>query len=305
MGYRQRIYEYLRATAPAQVTNAELALRLGIPWHANAYRATRKLRQQGLIQAERRGRQWLFYCAEEGRRVKSFEPIAPDTLRYREGSRACQARWLVPLLATSEGRTWFLEALRCPVEATEGRKARVCHFHRPLRDIIAQDLERCNELSEESDGFIVFYNELFGLPDDCGIGRVWKSRRTGRLRLPGLGGKDGWNAALRRKHIGDKRLRRRAAEVHRLAAARVDAMLMTTSHIVLVLCSHGRSLKTEELAEQRMLGGLLERRLGKQYYLACVVDDVQQLGTMEICCVTWDQIEEWFRQKRHAIRIAD
>ena len=291
MKYEERIQAYLRSIAPDGATNGEIARQLNIRWHASVYRATQCLMDKGSLRGEREGREWTFF-AEEIKQAQ-FQPVEAYSLEINRAKRSWQTRWLVPLLERPEGRAWFLDRLRCPCSPAEARAADVSHFCLPLRDLFEEDYLRCRGHQENEERFVAYFNDLFGLPEDCGIMQVWRTARKGRMRLPVAAGKAGWSDKLLSKQIAHTRFRRRARHARTLLQTECDVMLLMDDHVLLAMCVHRGSLPHKEYALYRRLAGSLELRLGKSFRLGAVVDEAKQLGALEVARVCWREIAAW------------
>ena len=318
MTQAERVLAHLRAIAPQGAGSRELLDVLGLRWHASVYRATRKLLAQGAVRGERRGRAWVFFALpgqdaappqdvpavaaeatkEEAITVLPAAPARPAvfqpqeclTWRLNRSARSWQARYIVPLLAQPEGRAWFVRRLgsTCPPEAAA--TGEVWHFTYPLRDLFLADLASVRGQREAEEGFIAYYNDLFGLPADCGIAEVWRKTPGGPLRCPTEGKDGGWSDRILEAKLHDRRLRRRARNARRLMEAEADVLLITERYLVLVLCLLGEPLTERRFKEQRRLAGALEYRLRRQHYLAAVVEAPEQLGAASMPYLHWTDL---------------
>ena len=88
----------------------------------------------------------------------------------------------------------------------------------PLRDIFTADYYKCRGTPHLEDQFIVYYNHLFGLPEDFGVEQVWRTAPGGEIRHPGGGGRTGWYDDFLQERIPDPDLHRRARNVRRMLA---------------------------------------------------------------------------------------
>ncbi|NLG51307.1 MAG: hypothetical protein GX552_14460 [Chloroflexi bacterium] len=291
MTVQERIYQHLQNIAPRAVSNREIGHDLQIPWPGTVYNATRTLLNRGLIVGERRGREWVFSALPS----PPFRPVESFGWNTSADARSFQVHWLAPVLATPQGRAWFLERLRCPTSTQAAHDGQVSHFCHPLHNLFQQDLAACQGDRQQEDRLIAYYNDLFGLPADCGIEQVWRSPRKGRLRLPYQRGAWGWTDKLLRKHIAVDRYRRRARRVGALMRAEVDALLLTEYHVVLVTCLHAQTLSEQSHALQRRLAGVLEHRMGRMFHLGAVVDHRDQLGIVHLPYILWEDVQSWHR----------
>jgi len=296
MTVQERIYQHLRGIAPQAITNREIGHALQIPWPGTVYNATRALLGRGLIAGERRGREWAFSARVD---KLPFQPAHSFTWESSADGRGFQVHWLAPVLAAPQGRAWFLERLRCPCSMEAAYRGQVSHFCHPLPNLFQQDLLSCQGDQQQEDRLTSYYNDLFGLPADCGIERVWRSPRKGRLRLPYQQGAAGWSDKLLRKHIPVDRYRRRARRVGALMQAEVDVLLLTEYHVVLVTCLYAETLSEQDHALQRRLAGMLEHRLGRMFHLGAVVDHRDQLGILNLPYILWEDVQDW--HKNHSV----
>ena len=71
MDNSERVLKCLREICPDWATNAQLTAVAGVSSHQGVFQVTRRLAEEGLIQAEQRGRKWFF-------RVLSASPDPPS-----------------------------------------------------------------------------------------------------------------------------------------------------------------------------------------------------------------------------------
>lgn len=83
---KDRILNYLQSIAPERVTNSDIREETDVRPHQQVFQITQKLRQSGVIQAARRGREWVFWIDEPG-----TKPAAPRTRRERKRPAATQS----------------------------------------------------------------------------------------------------------------------------------------------------------------------------------------------------------------------
>jgi len=58
---KDRILGYLRSVAHSRVTNSDICGATGVQPHQQVFQIAQKVRQSGVIQAARRGREWVFW----------------------------------------------------------------------------------------------------------------------------------------------------------------------------------------------------------------------------------------------------
>lgn len=113
--------------------------------------------------------------------ANTFVPVPDFDFDINRAERTQQVRYLVPLLATPEGRTWFLRRIARPCSDDEAREGQLYHLAFPLRDLFTADFHTCRakpvtERARWEDALITYYNTLFGLPLDYGTDTI--SRRS-------------------------------------------------------------------------------------------------------------------------------
>lgn len=306
MTHRERVDDYVRQIAPAGATNREIAVALGIRWPGTVFKATQRLVRAGRIRRERQGRTWVFSAlptadatgddAAPGAVAADETVVRPDaTEEDRAASRGRER--LEELLALPDGRAWLLERLRCPCSTEQARAANVTLRCRPLLELLQQDYAACGGVVAAQGRLAEAYNALFRLADDCGIRKVWRADRPGEMRLPLADDDTGWPAKLLRKHIASKRYLKRALAAPRLVRTRVDALLLAGAYVVLVRCADGDALTRSKYARMQSLGGALERRLHRQFFLAAIVDDPEQLAVLDMAHVRWSEVDAWLGRR--------
>jgi len=164
---------------------------------------------------------------------------------------------------------------------------------RPLLVLLQQDYAACGGAVAAQGRLAENYNALFGLADDCGIRKVWRADRPAEMRLPVSIKKRGWPGKLLRKHIANKRYLKRALAAPRLVRTRVDAILFAGSHVILVRCTDRDAITRRQYRRLQALGGALERRLHRQYFVAAVVAEPEQLAVLDMAHVRWSEVEAW------------
>lgn len=267
MTHKDRVLAYLQTIAPAGATNAQITRELGIRAQSITYLLTQRLMYKGVIRGELAKGVWTFYATDAAR--GGFQPIASYSWGITHSQRSWQVHWLAPLLERADGRAWLLrDKLRCPCTPDEAAQAEVFHFCRPLGELLDADLGRCQGETASQEGFIAYYNQLFGLPEAFGLDGIWRSAPGGELRHP----RD-WGRAFLRRHVADKALRKRASAVARLLETEVDLLLLTARHAVLVACCVGGGFSPKRYKRTLKMGELLARRLEKALHPGLVVDD--------------------------------
>lgn len=61
---KDKLLDYLWSIAPKSASNAEIREVIGSQSHQSVYMLTKDLKQQGIINAEQKGREWFFYVNE-------------------------------------------------------------------------------------------------------------------------------------------------------------------------------------------------------------------------------------------------
>ncbi|MBL7202064.1 MAG: hypothetical protein ISS56_18140 [Anaerolineae bacterium] len=229
---------------------------------------------------------------------KTFEPVSTFAWKINRAERCVQVRLLVPLLARSQGRAWFLEQLRCPCTPDEARDAQVLHLCFPLRDIFTDDYCQCRGKSDLEDQFIAYYNRLFGLPEDFGVSEIWRTAPGGEIRHPAAGGRSGWYDDFLRERIRDQKRYTQTRNVRRMLGTEADCLLLTEHHVVLVECKYMGQVSAEQYERQQMMGPVLARRLDKDYHFGMVVETPRDVRYARIDApyVLWSQIEAWQKE---------
>jgi len=209
--------------------------------------------------------------------------------------RSRQVRWLAPLLDQPDGRVWFLEHLAWPGPPGEARTARVFHLCFPLRDIFTADYYACRGRPQLEDQFILYYNQLFDLPQDFGVQEVWRTAPGGEIRHPGAGGRAGWYDQFLQERVPDRALYEKARDVRRTLGTEADALLLTTHYVVLIECKYKSEPSTEQYERHRMMGETLARRLEKEFHFGMVVDAPRDLRFTRINApyMLWSKVWAW------------
>jgi hypothetical protein len=222
-----------------------------------------------------------------------FQPVDTFSWEINRSERTRQARWLVPVLEEPDGRSWFLERLKCPCSREEALEADVFHYCFPLRDVLTADYWSCRGNPTLEQQFIVFYNRLFGLPEDFGVDDVWRTAPGSQIRHPAAPGRAGWHEAFLQKHIPDSQLHGRARNARRMLGTEADILLITDSHVVLVECKFLSGFLTDEYERQLLMGETLARRLKKAFHYGLVAQKRGDPRRVQIDapCVLWSEIE--------------
>ena len=75
---KQRVLDYLQTIAPEYATNADIREATGISSHQQVYMLTLELRQRGVIEATRHGREWNFRAKTVPvAKLEAPPPVAP------------------------------------------------------------------------------------------------------------------------------------------------------------------------------------------------------------------------------------
>jgi hypothetical protein len=227
-------------------------------------------------------------------KLDAFAPVDTFSWAVNRAERPQQVRLLVPLLDRSEGRAWFLDRLNCPCGREEALAAEVFHLCFPLRDIFTADYYECRGTPHLEDQFIVYYNDLFGLPKSFGLEEVWRTAPGGEIRHPAAGGRAGWYEDFLKERIPDLDLHRRVRDVRRMLGTEADAFLLTASHVVIVECKYRSQFSMEQYKRQKMTGETLARRLGKSLHFGLVCEDERDPNFARITepYVTWGEIAD-------------
>ena len=204
-----------------------------------------------------------------------------------------QARWLVPLLSTSEGRQWFLTKLEVPCPRHEADTATVFHLCFPLRDIFTADYYQSLDHRDSQRQLVADYNRLFGLPEDFGLDDVWRKKPGSDIRHPGASGRAGWSEAFLEKHVSGPSLRKKARDARRMLGTEADVLLIMERDLILVECKYLSELSLDQYGRHLMMGETLANRLTKQFHFGLVVKDDRDPLRVQIDepYVTWSEIE--------------
>ena len=205
--------------------------------------------------------------------ITGFGPTTCFDWAVNRSERTLQVRWLVPLLAEADGRAWFLRCLDCACGTDEAGAAAAYHFAFPLRDLFTSDYYRCRGKPDLSRQFIHYYNPLLGLPEDFGVSEVWLTAPGGELRHPAAPGKAGWHEGFLQQRIQDDQLLARARDVARTLRTEADAVLITTSWVVLVECKYKGGPASEQYERHLLMGRALAARLSRGFHFGMVVED--------------------------------
>ena len=224
---------------------------------------------------------------------EQFHPIPDFSFEVNRAERAQQVRLLVPLLAKPKGRVWFLRQLNCPCTEAEAHEAQPYHLAFPLRDLVSKDLHNCRDDAAREAAFIIYYNRLFGLPDDYGANTIWRTRPGGTVRHPAARGRSGWHRRFLSEYLPPGEVERLMG-IRQLLDTEADAMLLLPRHVVIVECKYKSSLRREQHDRQKRMGKLLGKRLNKQFLFGLVVESQQDLEHARIQepHVTWKEIKQ-------------
>ena len=226
-------------------------------------------------------------------KARTFQPVNTFSWAVNRAERTQQVRLLVPLLDRPEGRAWLLERLKCPCTREEAVAAEVFHLCFPLRDIFTADYYQCRGTPQLEDQFIVYYNELFGLPQGFGVMEVWRTAVGGEIRHPAAGGRRGWYEDFLKERISDKKLLAQARDLRRMLGTEADLFIQTARHAVIVECKYLSEFSMEQYERQKRAGETLARRLGKGFHLGMVCEDDRDPAFAKIMepYVTWGEVE--------------
>ena len=297
MAYGVRILEILRSSLLNGASTAELCAQLANASRSSVYHATRELMLQGLVRGERNGHAWRFYAvsspsadnAQEG--GESLTPISEYTWDLVRSARGWQSRYLVPLLEYPTDRAWFLSKLASPCSRDEGEQANVLHCTQPLRDLLYADGQRMRGMRSLEDDYIIYYNEILGLPAKFGLEHIWRSGAEQRLRLPGESGRVGWSERYLKAHVSSKRLFHKALRQVELVKLQVDLALITPRHIMLVqVCRPETKASLKEYELLRRYAATLERRLKRGCSVGFVIGRAELLPANDLVHLQWTDI---------------
>jgi len=222
-----------------------------------------------------------------------FKPVGEFNFDVNRAERAQQVQLLVPLLADPEGRLWILERLGCPCTVDEARAAEPFHFVFPLRDLFSADYDACRGDPELEIEFIVFYNNLFGMPREFGADTVWRIQPGGPIRHPAAPGRKGWHREFLVQYLPPEDTDRLMG-IRQLLDTEADALLRLRRHIVTIECKYRSSLLREQYERQMSMGRLLGKRLGREFFFGLVVESPRDIKHARIQepHVTWQEIEQ-------------
>ena len=223
---------------------------------------------------------------------EAFQPVSTFSWEINRAERCLQVRLLVPLLNWSQGRVWFLKRLGCPCTPDEARGAQIFHLCFPLRDIFTSDYYQCRGKADLEDQLIVYYNRLFGLPEDFGVSEIWRTAPGGEIRHPAAGGRAGWYDDFLRERVLDQKRYTETRNIRRILGTEADVLLLTDRHIVLVECKYKGEVSAEQYERQQMMGSTLAHRLGMDFHFGMVVEDTRdaRFARIQIPHVLWSDI---------------
>lgn len=229
-----------------------------------------------------------------------FQPVDTFSWEINRSERTRQARWLVPLLDTPEGRAWLLERLQCPCSPEEAAGAEAFHFCFPLRDVFTADYNTCRGDRPLEDQFIPYYNRLFGLPQNFGIQEIWRTGPDGVIRHPAAGGRAGWHEDFLRGNIPDEELYALARNMRRMLGTEADALLLTDQRVVWVECKYRSVLSIEQYERQGLTGRRLAERLDKRFHFGRVLEAEPDPRFAKITgpYVLWSEVEAKLKDVR-------
>jgi hypothetical protein len=106
MANKDLVLDFLLSISPQTATNTDIVGATGIEPHPQVYQLTQRLKREGLIEGEQRGREWFFWVLEGSslpRQPPSQPPSRPVTARQFEAlaGRVLSAHYGVPLMARS------------------------------------------------------------------------------------------------------------------------------------------------------------------------------------------------------------
>lgn len=224
----------------------------------------------------------------------SLVPIPNFDFDINRSERTEQVRRLVPLLASPEGRAWFLRQIACPCSGAEAREGRPYHLAFPLRDLFTADFYASRRKPAHEAALIAIYNELFGLPADYGAATFWRHHVGGPIRHPAAPGRSGWHRQFLSQYVEPDEVER-LMRVRQLLDTETDALLILPRHVVIIECKYLSAPSQEQYDRQMEMGPVLARRLGKTLYFGLVVQDERDVAHARIRApyVTWNAIAEF------------
>ena len=222
-----------------------------------------------------------------------FEGVRTFDFKINRSERALQVRWLVPLLLSVSGRHWFLNKLQVPCDEGDASKATVFHLCFPLRDVFTADYYDAIEQRDAQRQLVLYYNRLFGLPDEFGLDDVWRKKPDSDIRHPGAPGRAGWSERFLAEHVSDPELRAQARSVRRMLGTEADALILMQEDLVLIECKYLSDLSMDQYNRHQMMGRTLAHRLGVRFNFGLVVNDERDPGKAQISepFVTWSEIQ--------------
>lgn len=223
---------------------------------------------------------------------QQFHPVAEFDFKVNRAERTQQVRLLVPLLAEPKGRVWFLQQLNCPCTEAEAHEAQPYHLAFPLRDLVSRDLDNSRGDTAREATFITYYNRLFGLLNDYGADTIWRTRPGGTVRHPAARGRSGWHRRFLSEYLPPGEVEK-LMDIRQLLDTEADAMLILTSHIVVIECKYLSNLRREQYKRQIRMGKLLSKRLGREFFFSLVVKSPRDAKHAHIHepYVMWNDIE--------------
>ena len=229
---------------------------------------------------------------------QGFEPVADFDFEINRAERTQQVRWLVPLLASAEGRAWFLHQIDCPCSEEDARVGRPYHLAFPLRDRFTADFYACRGKPTRERTLIAYYNDLFGLPSDYGADTFWRKAPGDVIRHPAAPGRSGWHRRFLAQYVSPDEVER-LMRVRQLLDTETDALLILPSHMVIIECKYLSGLSREQYDRQMEMGPVLARRLGRALHFGLVVRserDVRHARIQEPY-VTWSAIAGYLKER--------
>ncbi|MHB9034964.1 MAG: helix-turn-helix domain-containing protein [Anaerolineae bacterium] len=300
MAHGSTILRELLAVAPEGLITSELCRRTGITSRSSVYHVARDLMLQGLVRGERSGHYWRFYALQAEQPEipsvpladsASFLPLSDYGWEQMRSDAGWQAFQLAPLVAMPAGRSWLMRRLASPCSITECENALALEHVQPLRDLVYFDAAAAHGDHGREDALIRYYNSLFALPESFGIEHTWRGGADKRLRLPGENGRDGWPERHLQATISTKKQLRKAQEVVDLTKLRIDLMLITARHIMLVqVFQPGAKVPLKQFELLRRYAVVLERRLQRGVSFGFIVERTEYLPAGDLLHVPWEEV---------------
>ena len=226
-----------------------------------------------------------------------FRPVGDFTFEINRVERTQQARILVPLLDSPEGRAFFLDKLGCPCSEDAARKGRPFHLAFPLRDLFTADFYHCRGHPDLEAQLITHYNTLFDLQPTYGAATFWRKHPddpVSPIRHPAAPGRSGWHHAFLAQFVTSEEVEQ-LMRIRQLLNTETDALLILERHVVIIECKYLSPLSREQYQRQMEMGPILARRLGRDFFFGLVVRDGRSTKHAQVAepYVTWGEAESY------------